>query len=333
MATVEFGTRQSAWPEVDFTSAPSNHRNLAVTSQRFDPQIAMDMHDPLGWMSVDDGQTNQDCSSMSPIYQTGPFTLSDLQEMDPDATPSGQSSQSTSRSNSYSMSIEGQTGQSGLSSQPGKVCPLLAGQTFECSPQLCGPNAACLDFPTIPEIEDCASIPFLTQNPSNGPEGTQKFQAAPAPTSDKVSPRSSTSQMKEPTRSSQHRQHRTNSDDIDAKSHSKKAHSLVERRYRENLNGNIAQLHLALLKTKRVGDNTPTDNDDEWEEPRQALSKVRKSDVMLEAVDYVHQTEVELRHMANEIELLTTRVRQLEKLVKCEDCPLVKQLVNFKLTP
>ena len=138
--------------------------------------------------------------------------------------------------------------------------------------------------------------------------------------------------MKEPTRSSQHRPNRTNTDDIDTKSHSKKAHSLVERRYRENLNGNIAQLHLALLKTKRV-DSTPEDNDEDWEEPRQALSKVRKSDVMLEAVDYVHQTEVELRHMANEIELLTTRVRQLEKLVKCEECPLVKQLVNIKLTP
>ena len=333
MAAVEFGTRQSTWPEVDFTSAPSNHRSLAVTSQCFDPQTAMDMHDPLAWMSVDDGQTDRACSTMSPIYQTGPFTLPDLQEMDRDATPSGQSSQSTSRSNSYSMPIGGQTSQSGQPSQLGKVCPLLAGQTFECSPQLCGPNAACLDFPTIPEIEDCASIPFITQNPSNGSEGTQNFRAAPASTSDKASLRSSTSQMKEPTRSSQHRLNRTNSDDIDAKSHSKKAHSLVERRYRENLNGNIAQLHLALLKTKRVGDGTPKDNDDDWKEPRQALSKVRKSDVMLEAVDYVHQTEVELRHMANEIELLTMRVKQLEKLVKCEDCPLVKQLVNIKLTP
>jgi len=176
-------------------------------------------------------------------------------------------------------------------------------------------------------------MPFIAQSPSNGPEGTQHFQATPLSTSDKPSLRSSISQFKEPTRNSQHRVNRTNSDDLDAKSHSKKAHSLVERRYRENLNGNIAQLHLALLKTKRMGDSTPEDKDDGWEEPRQALSKVRKSDVMLEAVDYVHQTEVELRHMANEIELLTTRVRELEKLVKCEECPLVKQLVNFKLTP
>jgi hypothetical protein len=329
MAAIEFGTRQSTWPELDFTSAPSHHRNLAVTSQCFDPRTAMD---PLAWMGADDGQTDRACSTISPIYQTGPFTLSDLQDMEPDTTPSGQSSQSASRSNSCSMPTEGQTDQSGLLSQSGKVCPLLAGQTFECSPQLCGPNAACLDFPTIPEIEDYASIPFITQSSSNGPEVTQNFQAAPVSTSDKTSLRASTSQFKEPTRNSQHRLTRTNADDPDTKSHSKKAHSLVERRYRENLNSNIAQLHLALLKTKRVGNGTPKGKDDDWEEPRQALSKVRKSDVMLEAVDYVHQTEVELRHMANEIELLTTRVRQLEKLVKCEDCPLVQQLVNIKLS-
>jgi hypothetical protein len=332
MAASEFRTRQLTWPELDFTSTPpSHHRNLAVTSQCFDPRTAMDMRDPLAWMGADDGQSDRACGNMSPIYQTGPFTLSDLQDMEPDTTPSGQSSQSTSRSNSHSMPTEGQTDQSGLSPQLGRVCPLLAGQTFECSPQLCGPNAACLDFPAIPEIEDCASMPFIAQNSSNGPEVTQNFQAAPVSMSDKTSSRASTSQFKEPTRSSQHRLNRTNVDDPDSKSHSKKAHSLVERRYRENLNGNIAQLHLALLKTKRVGDSTPKDKDDDWEEPRQALSKVRKSDVMLEAVDYVHQTEVELRHMANEIELLTTRVRQLEKLVKCEECPLVKQLVNIRL--
>ena len=38
------------------------------------------------------------------------------------------------------------------------------------------------------------------------------------------------------------------------------------------------------------------------EEPeyrQQTLHRVRKSDVILEAVDYVHQTEVELRHMVS----------------------------------
>src|SRR3954452_24479575 len=100
MAAVEFESSQSTWPELDFTTAPSYHGDLAVTSQCFDPRTAMDMHDPHAWMSAGDGQTDRGCRRMSPIYQTGPFTLSDLQDMEPNATPSGQSSQSTSRANS-----------------------------------------------------------------------------------------------------------------------------------------------------------------------------------------------------------------------------------------
>lgn len=71
--------------------------------------------------------------------------------------------------------------------------------------------------------------------------------------------------------------------------------------------------------------------DKDIEEPKQFASKIRKSDVMLEAIEYVHHTEVELRHMTDEIEFLNKRMRQLEKLIKCEDCALMKQLVNFNL--
>ena len=286
----------------------------------------MDTIDPLTLMSGCEGHIDHTHNSLPAMYQTGPFTFSDIQEMESDCT-----SQSTSRSHSYSIPEEGQTGQSSMPAQSEKLCPLLAGQTFQCTPELCGPNAACLDFPTVPEIEECASVPCLTQEPSTSPERSQTSQPAVVSMPDTVPLRSSTSYFRRSTRNSQQRLPRGTSDDGDAKSHSKKAHSLVERRYRENLNGNIAQLHLALLKTKRVGDAGPQDQEDDPEQRRQALSKVRKSDVMLEAVDYVHETEVELRHMANEIELLTARVKQLEKLVKCEDCMLMKQLVNFNL--
>jgi Helix-loop-helix DNA-binding domain len=98
----------------------------------------------------------------------------------------------------------------------------------------------------------------------------------------------------------------------------------VERRYRENLNNNIAELHLTLMNTKRVGSNMPENQHEDTDIHQQDLPKMCKGDIMLEAVAYVHQTEVELRHMADEIELLTTRVRQLEKLVKCEDCSQVE---------
>jgi hypothetical protein len=278
----------------------------------------MDALDSIDLMSGCEGHTYQ-------------FAISDLEEMEPEAISSGRTSQSTSRSHSYSVPAETQNGQSSVPLESGKVCPLLVGQTLQCIPELCGPDAACLDFPTIPEIEDCVSLPCTTHKPSNSSEPAQTSQQTFVSAADTVRLRSPTSQSKRPTRNSPQRPERANSDNSDAKSVAKKAHSLVERRYRENLNGTIAQLHLALLKTKRVASIALQDQDGDLEEQGQAFSKVRKSDVMLEAVEYVHQTEVELRHMAEEIVHLTKRVRQLEKLVKCEDCLLMKQLVNFNM--
>jgi hypothetical protein len=157
----------------------------------------------------------------------------------------------------------------------------------------------------------------------------------------------------------------------------------VEKRYRENLNSSITQLRLALQNTDRVGRRMRQEQKEEPEYRQQTLHRVRKSDVILEAMDYVHQTEVELRHMvsppiimplsdlfladdmpcfypsevfalpgslravqtesimvqtrayserqADEVELLRKRARQLEKLVKCRDCALMKQLVDLNL--
>lgn len=132
----------------------------------------------------------------------------------------------------------------------------------------------------------------------------------------------------------------------DAKQRAKQAHSLVERKYRENLNAKITQLHSTLQNSHygpRVGYDDPSMGVDggRYEDPgtvgaagaagNAANSKVRKSDVLTEAMNYVNQTEVEMRHMENEINRLTERVRILEKLVRCEDCSLLKQMVNLQV--
>jgi hypothetical protein len=332
MAAVAFGSNLPTWEERDFTTVPSDERSLAPTNQCFDSQAAMDTCDTLAWMNGPKEPSDDIYNSVPNMYQTGPFTLSDLSGMEPDATPSGRTSQSTSRSHSYSMPESGQTGQPSLHSSIENICPLLAGQSSECTPQLCGPSAACLEFANMAEIEDCTSVPCITQESSDSPTGTQTNNPAALSNSDTGTRCSSTSHVKKPMRNSQQRLQRTNPNEADTKSYSKKAHSLVERRYRENLNNNIAELHLALLETKRLGRFAPQSQADDPEERRQALSKVRKGDVLLDAVNYVHQTEVELRHMADEISLLSNRVRQLEKLVKCEDCALMKQLVSCNLS-
>jgi len=119
----------------------------------------------------------------------------------------------------------------------------------------------------------------------------------------------------------------------DAKQRAKQAHSLVERKYRENLNAKIAQLHNTLQSSHygpKVGQEDDSDNPNG---PIATIpaSKVRKSDVLTEAMNYVNQTEVEMRHMENEIHRLSERVRVLEKLVRCEDCSLLKQMVNLQV--
>ena len=339
MATIKLGSSGLKWDETDFTTILSSKQNLNEMSGSHVSGAARGAGDSLEWMNKGGEQLAQTYNSAATMYQNGP-SLCVLQEMEQDSTSTGHASQATSHNYSYSEPEEAQTSSSSLPSPMEKICPLLSGRMSECNPQICGPEAACLDFSNIDEIEDCTSMSYIPSKPSNSTDPTKKSQQAPVSVTDPKSLHSSTFLQGKSTRNSyrpskrelRQRLHRSRLDDAGTTSHSKKAHSLVEKRYRENLNGNIAQLHLALQKTGRVGQrSTMQDQDDNLEELDQASSKVRKSDVMLEAVDYVYQTEVELRHMANEIELLRTRVRQLEKLVKCEDCALIKELVSFSL--
>jgi len=109
----------------------------------------------------------------------------------------------------------------------------------------------------------------------------------------------------------------------------RQAHSIVERRYRENLNGKIVQLHRTLLAAQHG-----TLHNQEEDEDLPSLSElkaVRKSDVLTDAMEYVNQSEVEMRHMDSELQQLRSRVAVLEKLVRCEDCSVLKELVNLRV--
>lgn len=318
------------WGGYDYTSGSPTLWNQAASSQHFDPQAA---REALDYSNVRMGGCEDEIHDATPaMYQTGPFTFSDLQEMGFNTSPSDQTTQSTSRRRSSSVR-EVHTSPPSSTLRPEKGCPLLAGQASQCTPLLCGPNAPCLEFPDLLDLEDCASGLGDSEKPLHRPEIARSppLPQAQALVVDVALSRLPASLSKKHSTSSRQRQHRGSAEDASARSHSKKAHSLVERRYRENLNGNIARLHLTLMKTKRVGSHMPQDQHEDSEEQQPDISKMCKSDIMLEAVAYVHQTEVELRHMADEIELLNMRVRHFEKLVKCEDCVLMKQLVSCSL--
>jgi len=84
----------------------------------------------------------------------------------------------------------------------------------------------------------------------------------------------------------------------------KKAHSAVERRYRENLNSKIMDLHRTLLAAGFGSRSSDAEDVRLLDLGKEEWSKIRKSDVLVNAMTYVHQSEIEMRHMSEEIRRL-----------------------------
>jgi Helix-loop-helix DNA-binding domain len=97
------------------------------------------------------------------------------------------------------------------------------------------------------------------------------------------------------------------------------AHTLVERRYRERLKVKLDQLEAALSQVQLPMSDQEPEKSQECDEdgPRPGLGKRKKSDLLHDAVSYIHQSEVDLRHLSDEVKRLNDRVRLLETLVKC----------------
>lgn len=93
------------------------------------------------------------------------------------------------------------------------------------------------------------------------------------------------------------------------KEQARRAHAKVERRYRENLNLKIVELQECLNRTKQTYPrhdmqpelmvNTPLD------QGVNGMGKVLcKADILSEAIRYINETEVEIRHISNELHQL-----------------------------
>jgi len=105
----------------------------------------------------------------------------------------------------------------------------------------------------------------------------------------------------------------------------KAAHSAVERRYRDKLNEKMMQLHCTLIASE--SSRTLGKPAERVDHSSLSSGKVCKAEIMSNAINYVYQTEVEMRHMTNEIEQLQNRLRHLETPVGCEDYTLRRSLV------
>jgi TolA-binding protein len=96
-------------------------------------------------------------------------------------------------------------------------------------------------------------------------------------------------------------------------------------------------LQSAQYGTKREdAADSELDLDDDMESGFKASKsnpKFRKSDVLSDAMAYVNQTEVEMRHMENEIKRLSERNQTLEKMARCEDCRVLDSIVGLQVRP
>ena len=227
-------------------------------------------------------------------------------------------------------------------SLPEKLCPLIAGEIDSCQPARCGPDAPCMNFANLPPIEDCTSVPCIS---SGSRSTTRDGVASPTITRQpehvvssrrqsnrRPSTRTPVSQGEESSlckpqaqtgrvsRSRQQAPKEKAQSKVAAKQRAKAAHSLVEKKYRENLNTQLAMLHTTIQNAyygpRRAEEIEPEyEFDAEMGPPsRSANAKFRKSEVLSDAMSYINQTEVEMRHMENEIQRLSEKVRMLEEL-------------------
>lgn len=117
------------------------------------------------------------------------------------------------------------------------------------------------------------------------------------------------------------------------------AHSVIEHNYRKNLNVKMEQLRQILstadaAPAKRTDPEVDNNSSSDIEDNKVALSTTnitRKSDVLLHAYGYVKRSEREKKSMTDENAFLKRRLVALEKLVKCEDCSLLKQMGRLQM--
>jgi hypothetical protein len=233
------------------------------------------------------------------------------------------------------------------SAQP-QMCPLIIGEVDDCQPSRCGPDAPCLNFSDLPPIEECNTCvqasstadQSRTRPPSFDADfhGRMSIDSAMTSQSPGGPPTLSRQGSHSSSRSSSRRRNKTSSKN-DAKQRAKAAHSLVEKKYRENLNSKMISLHDA-LRTARYG---PGSEDKVEADDKGFMTKTiglqdsalpasmgdfKKSDVLADAVAYVNQTEREMENLNNEVQRLRDRIKGLENLTKCEDCSILKSFVH-----
>ena len=297
--------------EIDFKQLQYQQTPLSSTARHTTAKYptAMDVDDDLSHLQSDKitylGDVTNDASTNGPFSYSQLFGTEETQNCLP-IKRTGSVATETSTTVPSLTSI-------GTSPEE-QICPLITGEVDTCQPDRCGPNAPCMKFTNIPPIEECVDVPCIKTRSPKAEKPAAVKRMATDPTSMRPS---------RPTRQYSGKNPPKPSTKADAKRRAKQAHSLVEKKYRENLNAKLCQLN-DTLKVVRFGPkkNQRQDEDDDSDELNAvnqcSNSKFRKGDVLDDALAYVDQTEVEMRHMENEIARLNDMVGMLERRLKYE---------------
>lgn len=116
-------------------------------------------------------------------------------------------------------------------------------------------------------------------------------------------------------------------DDTKPKSRRRLPHNQVERKYRESLNTQLESLRRVvpvLQQNQRSSDGADI-------EDLPTPSKPSKAVILASATAYIKQMEKDKKNLADENQLLRTRMKALQALVKCEDCSLMQYVMDLKI--
>jgi len=166
------------------------------------------------------------------------------------------------------------------------------------------------------EIEECVAVPCLAPITALSASTSKRK-------SESVSSKTSSLRNSPPPNAKVKKQSR----DIEGSLHgtqgtrgSKTAHSIIERKYRENLNAKITQLRQTLSVTGHLSQEDSRHSD---EGPALNMAKSSKGDVLASTIDYIQHAEIDKRHMSEEIKFLRSQLAATKRRNKCEDCSVL----------
>ncbi|KAK5451605.1 bHLH/Zip transcription factor [Exophiala xenobiotica] len=109
----------------------------------------------------------------------------------------------------------------------------------------------------------------------------------------------------------------------------KHAHSVVERRYRDKLNGKIVELRSVLSEINSIGPLVQVSDRATFFDDREHARRDNKSDILTDAINYVHQSEIKIRHLSDQIVGLEKCAQSLERLLGSLDPSVLQSVMGL----